>query len=30
MPPAEGVETEAQHASLLRSGCDRFQGYRFA
>jgi len=27
---AEGVETDAQHASLLQSGCDLFQGYRFA
>lgn len=27
---AEGVETETQHTSLLLSGCDLFQGYRFA
>ena len=27
---AEGVETEAQHARLLHSGCDLFQGYRFS
>ena len=26
---AEGVETEGQHAFLLRNGCQRFQGYLF-
>jgi EAL domain-containing protein (putative c-di-GMP-specific phosphodiesterase class I) len=24
---AEGVETEAQHAFLVREGCDEVQGY---
>jgi EAL domain-containing protein (putative c-di-GMP-specific phosphodiesterase class I) len=24
---AEGVETEAQHALLVRKGCDEVQGY---
>jgi len=27
---AEGVETEGQHAFLLRNGCKRFQGYLFS
>jgi len=27
---AEGVETEGQHAFLLRNGCRRFQGYLFS
>jgi EAL domain-containing protein (putative c-di-GMP-specific phosphodiesterase class I) len=26
---AEGIETAAQHAYLLREGCDLFQGYYF-
>ena len=27
---AEGVETEGQHAFLLKHGCDAFQGYLFS
>lgn len=27
---AEGVETERQHQTLLRCGCNRFQGYYFS
>jgi diguanylate cyclase (GGDEF)-like protein len=27
---AEGVETDAQHANLLASGCDTFQGFLFS
>lgn len=27
---AEGVETEAEHTTLLAAGCDIFQGFLFA